>query len=101
MRIKEIIELLQEVLTFHDDVEKAYSLPDPSLVLQEKYGKEGAYYIFTHLDIYGEKIIIFQLADWNGGNHNYWIEILINGILKLKKIEFVKGLLQILQDYQD
>lgn len=98
MSKKEIIGLLQEVLTFHDDVEKAYSLPDPSSVLQEKYGKEGAYYIFTHLDIYGEKIIIFQLADWNGGNHNYWIKILINGIIQLEKIEFVKGLLKIFQD---
>lgn len=93
-----VISILQDAVEFHDDVEKAYFLPDPGMALQEKYGKEGAYYIFTHADIYGEKIIIYQLADWNYGNRNYWIKIFANGVYLTEDIEFVKGLVKILKD---
>ncbi len=92
------IELLQEVLEFHENVKKAYLSTNASTILKELYDGLGAYLVLTILDFEGTEIKIYQFADWSNENRKYCMGIFINGIHQEKDIKFVKGILKKLQE---
>lgn len=96
MNKKEIIEMLQEVLEFHNNVKRAHLSPNSSMILQELYGFDSNL-LMTIFDFEGKSIEIYQLADWYCGNREYRMDIFINGIRQEKDIKFVKSILKKLQ----